>query len=466
MRYVMLRSDECLSVKPFIETQVSFRTDSVEGSIDTAVLDQVMAKIDFGGIADLPLPALFQKIKSKMKQKQQSREMQRKLKKERLMNHSKFKRDRNNHEIEDKKEQKRLKKQQKRRQRLLKKSKSLLDNNVLKSDPLLNLATDKHCDVRCGNVSQILCFNKNCVKFMDREIELSESENKENIRDGNVLDLDSFIEGVLDGIGGNDNDENEEIDIIEAQHSPMPMPSPNNEENRSDSESVSVSVSQSQSKRKRKNDESEIEYRLIVFSNLDRGEFQITNDGLTQLKGKTRSQQLLLQWTSEVLNFHFFSTELKLYESPFGKYTEHDVVTRFSRSKDGRMWSEVVHDEPDGAIELTYPPSLQRVVDNIGTNTEKTNESNNKDFESLVAYITLENRVMQTRILQLASDLSVSREDMKRFVKQTSEDKIRIVEHQQYLINDNMALQKQVQALKKRVRELELNRSYAHKSHK
>ena len=273
-----------------------------------------------------------------------------------------------------------------------------------------------------------------------------------------MLDLDSFIEGVLDGIGGNDNDDNEE------NEADSPIPSPNksdylqthsdNDEQRSDSESVSVSVKRG----KGDSSESGIEYRLVLFSNLDRGEFQISNDGLTQLKGKTRSQQLLLQWTSDVLNFHFFSTELKLYDSPIGKYQEHDVVTRFSRSKDGRMWSEVVHDEPDGAIELTYPPSLQRIVDKIGVH--KSEDTKDRELLDLVKYITLENRVMQTRILQLASDLSVSREDMKRFVKQTSEDKIRIVEHQQYLINDNMELQKQVQSLKKRIRELELNRNY------
>eukprot|EP01083_Nonionella_stella_P037174 101358_1 len=44
-------------------------------------------------------------------------------------------------------------------------------------------------------------------------------------------------------------------------------------------------------------------------------------------------------------------------------------ATRFSRSKDGRMWSEVVHDEPDGAIELTYPPSLERIVDKCNRGT-------------------------------------------------------------------------------------------------
>eukprot|EP01083_Nonionella_stella_P215871 776525_1 len=141
------------------------------------------------------------------------------------------------------------------------------------------------------------------------------------------------------------------------------------------------------------------------------------------------------------------------------------------------MWSEVVHDEPDGAIELTYPPSLQRIVDkNENKEKEKQKENNertikkyndlerdNKELFDLVKYITLENRVMQTRILQLASDLSVSRDDMKRFVKQTSEDKIRIVEHQQYLIHDNMELQKQVQSYKKRIRELELARNYVKK---
>merc|ERR1711997_1111621 len=94
---------------------------------------------------------------------------------------------------------------------------------------------------------------------------------------------------------------------------------------------------------------------------------------------------------------------------------------------------------------------------------EKENENDdeeNKELLDLIRYITLENRVMQTRVLQLASDLSVSREDMKRFVKQTSEDKMRIVEHQQYLIKDNMELQKQVQAYKKRIRELELAKNY------
>eukprot|EP00483_Globobulimina_turgida_P011894 UN11916 len=58
MRYVMIRSgdDDINICEPFIETQISFRTDSVEGSIDTTVLYQVMTNIDFGGLADLPLP--------------------------------------------------------------------------------------------------------------------------------------------------------------------------------------------------------------------------------------------------------------------------------------------------------------------------------------------------------------------------------------------------------------------------
>ena len=115
----------------------------------------------------------------------------------------------------------------------------------------------------------------------------------------------------------------------------------------------------------KKNNDNGIEYRLILYSNLEKGEFQITNNGKDQLKGKTRGQQLLLQWTSDILNFHFFSTELKLYESPIGKYQEHDVSTRFMRSKDGRVWAEVVHDEPDGALELSYPPSMQKIVGNF-----------------------------------------------------------------------------------------------------
>merc|ERR1712228_936245 len=125
--------------------------------------------------------------------------------------------------------------------------------------------------------------------------------------------------------------------------------------------------------------ENESDFRLIVYSHLDRGEFMISNNGVTQLKGKTRHQQLLLQWTADILNFHFFSTELKLYESPIGKYQEHDVVTRFSRSRDGRMWSEVVHDEPDGAIELTYPPSLQRIVDKIDADGNEEEKKENDD---------------------------------------------------------------------------------------
>merc|ERR1712228_208047 len=293
--------------------------------------------------------------------------------------------------------------------------------------------------------------------------------------DGLGLDLDSFIEGVLDGIGGNDDNDSSDTEKEQTATTPNPTRSLSKSntlnsgtlinsdlENESDSESISLS------KRARNNKQNETDFRLIVYSHLDRGEFMISNNGVTQLKGKTRHQQLLLQWTADILNFHFFSTELKLYESPIGKYQEHDVVTRFSRSKDGRMWSEVVHDEPDGAIELTYPPSLQRIVDKIdgdGNEEEKKenvddNDDANKELLDLIRYITLENRVMQTRVLQLASDLSVSRDDMKRFVKQTSEDKIRIVEHQQYLIRDNMELQKQVQAYKKRIRELELAKNY------
>merc|ERR1740123_2374226 len=81
----MIRSDSLFSEpdicqKPFVETQISFRTDTVEGSIDTTVLDQVLKKINFGEFTDLPLPALFNKIKSKMKQKQTRQEMQRKYK--------------------------------------------------------------------------------------------------------------------------------------------------------------------------------------------------------------------------------------------------------------------------------------------------------------------------------------------------------------------------------------------------
>eukprot|EP01083_Nonionella_stella_P258594 883695_1 len=119
MRYVMIRSeyDDIDShsidnnIKPFIETQISFRTDSVEGSIDTTVLDQVLNKIDFSGITDLPLPALFNKIKTKMKQKQERQEMERKLKKERLLVNNN---NNNNRDEEMKKEEKRLKKQQKK----------------------------------------------------------------------------------------------------------------------------------------------------------------------------------------------------------------------------------------------------------------------------------------------------------------------------------------------------------------
>ena len=507
MRYVMIRSDSMdentlistgnsdALTKPFVETQISFRTDSVEGSIDTTVIDQIFAKIDFGGVTDLPLPALFNKVKSKMKERQQRMDLQRKMKKERLQ---RFKEDSETKADEDRKEDKRLAKQQERRTKLLKHKKSTLDASVIANDVLLSHNESvKHADVR--------------------EIDLSDSDGGDDkggkhnkATSSNGVDLDSFIEGILDGIGGGADDSSSDTDIDVTDNKTADIikdttPTPSVGATRTGSKSnlistgslipsdgdISDSESMSSSKKKKK-DENATEYRLILYSNLDRGEFQITNNGITQLKGKTRSQQLLVQWTQDILNFHFFSTELKLYESPIGKYQEHDVVTRFSRARDGRMWSEVVHDEPDGHIELTYPPSLQRVVDknklsindvdngndeeravvvrngNNKSNEKKEDEAENlkrdkQELMDLVRYITLENRVMQTKVLQLASDLSVARDDMKRFVKQTSEDKIRIVEHQQYLINDNMELQKQVQSFKKRIRELELARNYTKK---
>eukprot|EP00485_Elphidium_margaritaceum_P001967 CAMPEP_0202698140 /NCGR_PEP_ID=MMETSP1385-20130828/11417_1 /ASSEMBLY_ACC=CAM_ASM_000861 /TAXON_ID=933848 /ORGANISM="Elphidium margaritaceum" /LENGTH=1549 /DNA_ID=CAMNT_0049354771 /DNA_START=775 /DNA_END=5424 /DNA_ORIENTATION=- len=501
MRYVMIRSDSVddnilLSSeieKPFVETQISFRTDSVEGSIDTTVIEQVMAKIDYGGIAELPLPALFNKIKEKIHERQQRADELRKFKTESLKK-----------QLEDELEEKRLAKQQKRRLKTLKAQKAKLeaaDPNLVKHDLLLSQHERcKHSDVREIELSDSEIEHAQHVKNGSGKLQSppppqkqkigvvdEDDEDEEETKTKKVLDLDMFIEGVLDGIGGNessDEDENSELDDDDdgderKQTTPNAIPS--------DLESDSESQSQSKRSRGKKTGsaaaaaegDNNTEYRLIIYSNLDRGEFQLTNNGVTQIKGKTRSQQLLCQWTQEILNFHFFSTELKLYESPIGKYQEHDVVTRFSRAKDGRMWSEVVHDEPDGAIEMTFPPSLQRIAEKTNDRELQVSPAPNKNSGNIVAvgegldmlkrdkqellqlirYITLENRVMQTRVLQLASDLSVARDDMKRFVKQTSEDKLRIVEHQQFLITDNMELQKQIQVYKKKIKELQKNQT-------
>merc|ERR1712217_180904 len=165
MRYVLIRSDSGMDdidehdmererePKRFIETQLSFRTDSVEGSIDTTVIDQVMAKVDFGGIADLPLPALFNKIKQKMQEKEERKEMERQMKRQRMENPKAAK------AAEDKKMRKRLRRQQKRREELLKNKRMALDDTLIANDVLLSGTTDhvKHQDVR--------------------DIELSESDN-------------------------------------------------------------------------------------------------------------------------------------------------------------------------------------------------------------------------------------------------------------------------------------------------
>ena len=512
MRYVLIRSDSGmdqgdehdmereLEPKRFMETQLSFRTDSVEGSIDTTVIDQVMAKVDFGGIADLPLPALFNKIKMKMQEKEERKEMERKMKRQRLENPNAAK------AAEDRKMRKRLRRQQSRRQELLKNKRMTLDSKLIANDVLLSGTTDhvKHQDVRDIELSESDGENEDDAgsgKQHPTGTSMSSSTSSDGSEEDKG-DLDTFIEGVLDVIGSGGN-KKEESDDDEDRLSPRTPKEPTPKSRSLNTGSLvqsDESDSESTSTKKRKMEpENQVEYRLIVFSNLDRGEFLITNNGENKLRGKTRSQQLLLQWTEDIVNFHFFSSELKLYESPVGRYQEHDVVTRFSRSKDGRMWSEVVHDEPDGAIELTFPPSLQRVVDKLdkmqnGAVSSRSNQlqlsngnvnggggggGNEDDLDvanrlemmkkekaelmDLIRYITLENRVMQTRVLQLASDLSVSREDMRRFVKQMSEDKIRIVEHQQYLITDNMELQKQVQSFKKRVRELELNMKHSGK---
>merc|ERR1712048_242531 len=150
--------------------------------------DQVLKKINLSEFADLPLPALFNKIKSKMKEKQNRQELQRKYKKMRM---DKLTQKQKENE-EDRKENKRLEKQQKRRQKLLKEKKSKLDDQILADDVLLNNQINGH---KHNNVA---------------EIELSDSEqhtNKEKTAEKNGkkgLDLDSFIEDLLDGIGGND----------------------------------------------------------------------------------------------------------------------------------------------------------------------------------------------------------------------------------------------------------------------
>merc|ERR1712154_346593 len=127
-------ADPDIYQKPFVETQISFRTDTVEGSIDTTVLDQVLKKINLSEFADLPLPALFNKIKSKMKEKQNRQEMQRKYKKMRMDKLTQKEKENEN----DQNENKRLEKQQKRRQKLLKEKKSKLDTQILADDVLLN----------------------------------------------------------------------------------------------------------------------------------------------------------------------------------------------------------------------------------------------------------------------------------------------------------------------------------------
>merc|ERR1712228_502223 len=109
--------------------------------------------------------------------KQSRQEMQRKYKKERI---------------------EKLKKQQKRRQRLLKEKKSALDHSLLADDVLLN---DNHNGHKHNNVSEIdLSDSEQPIKKKIKK-DAVDSDTDDSGK-GVALDLDSFIEGVLDGIGG------------------------------------------------------------------------------------------------------------------------------------------------------------------------------------------------------------------------------------------------------------------------
>jgi len=72
----------------------------------------------------------------------------------------------------------------------------------------------------------------------------------------------------------------------------------------------------------------------------------------------------------------------------------------------------------------------------------------------LVRHMIVENRAMQTKILQLNSDLAISRDDMSRFIKNATDDKIRIVEHQQTLVEQNMTLQSKYEELQQQYSQL------------
>ncbi|ETO24117.1 hypothetical protein RFI_13041 [Reticulomyxa filosa] len=85
-----------------------------------------------------------------------------------------------------------------------------------------------------------------------------------------------------------------------------------------------------------------------------------------------------------------------------------------------------------------------------GLNNEKGQHEIER-YKECVRYLVAENRAMQTKISQLASDLASSSDEMKKLVLQSTEDRIRIVEHQQLLMEENEQLREQLAKFEKNV---------------
>ncbi|ETO21035.1 hypothetical protein RFI_16169 [Reticulomyxa filosa] len=131
------------------------------------------------------------------------------------------------------------------------------------------------------------------------------------------------------------------------------------------------------------------EFRMTVYSHLDKASFKLTRDGIPYLDGKSVGQQALVQyWMGKAtkMQIHLFGKQFNLDTSPFGRWYKKDVVMRFSRvwiyfflfffyfainvqtqkkkKKDnsGHMWSEILNDQHEDVLELSYPHSYSHIV--------------------------------------------------------------------------------------------------------
>ena len=425
-RWVSIRSDandlpisldDNINFKPFTETQLSFRTEAIVGALDTSVIDELVKYLNFEDLSKLPFPQLYKKVMHKLEKRQK---MKLKIQKARKAKIEKLKNEKRNSK---------LKKRKKNKDNNNDNNNKTSKSKEIKPDP--SKMNDKQLQEIYGDADV-----RRLSLSSEDSPEMGKNNNNNNINptgnprmhesnvsgstESDLVDLDIFIEGVLDGVVPVDDEKEDEDDDDDSHNGRLNLDKNGLNINNSKGDFGDVSDfddggdtpkggggggrreitprdggkqinsmqrERSMSSLRDSNKKDEPEMKLIVYSNLDRAEFELSNNGKKIISGKSECQQGLFQWTQERINFHFFSKEFQLFESPIGKYNEHDVITRFCKDNiTKRFWSEIIHEQTDGALELSHPPSFntirERIDNNLPLSSSSSTTGNRKQIKS------------------------------------------------------------------------------------